>query len=152
ELTLKRVGNIDDLSVLLKVDTIMDGSGGSYPGTQTVPRHEKTKGPKLVPPPPERTKNFPGKDAKPQGKSVAKASALPLHQKILAVFRPAGKWSPAVLSGGAVIALLLAFGAYKILHRSSVATPNQPVLVQYAQVTVDPPDSTVTVNGAPMTD
>jgi tetratricopeptide (TPR) repeat protein len=171
ELAIKRVANVEDLSQLLRMETVLTGTDGrhgvvSKPGA-VPPRVEERKGPKLVDKSADKTKLFPTQDRKRKESTFqvvlreveaflhkAGAFSRDLERRTLAFARPAGQWSEIRLGavGGAIV--LIAVVGYLIVRSQSTQEkpPVNPVQRQYVHISPNPAGSTVTVDGKPITD
>ena len=166
ELAVKNVARVEDVNQVLRaeparVEPSLTGTNGwratmiqQAPG-QTAPRSTEKKGPQLV----DKTATA-TRAAKPPARHEYNFQtfihelgilAQQVQQRLLALARPAGKWSGVRLGTAGAVVILLPLLAYLAFHLPSMLKKS-PERQTTATVTiaVDPPDSTVTSEGKPV--
>ena len=162
ELAVKNVAHVEDVNQVLRVEPAITGTNGwratmvQQAVGQLAPRGGDKKGPQLV-------------DKTAIATKTAKATARPkpifhiftreletlgqyVQGKLLALARPGGKWSVVRLGTACAVVILLPLLVYLALHLPSMLkrSPERPTIASVT-VAADPPDSTVTTEGKPLT-
>jgi serine/threonine protein kinase len=160
ELAVKNVARVEDLNQVLRVEPALTGTNGwratmvQQAAAQVPPRSTEKKGPQLV----DRTAAA-TKAAKPSARSEYNFQtfirelgilAQQVQRRLLALARPAGKWSAVRLGTAAAIVILLPLLAYLALHPGMLKRSAQTQTTARVTITTDPPDATVTSEGNPI--
>ena len=173
EHAVKNKANVQDVSQVLRPEPALTGTAGwratmIQGAGQAAPSIPEKKGPQLVEKPSTTTKaeqtaagttREATKAAKPARKDKSQdftrqlsVLAKQVQAKVVALVRPNGRWSAARLGivGGIVVLLpLIAYLALHIPGAKKSGVENQPTAL--VTITTDPGDSTVTVDGKPIT-
>jgi len=160
ELTAKRVAKVDDLSELLRMETVRTGTDGraaaAVKPAPITPRAPERKGPQLVDKSADKTKVFPPPQPKEPQFQVFLRKVETLVQEtarqVLAFARPEGRWSEKRLGAVAVALVLIAVVGYFVLRPPRPAPSPPPAPTVYVEITVTPADASITSNGAPIGD
>jgi len=172
EHSVRRVAKVEDLTELLRVNTLTGTDGRTTVARKTIraqgaKRTEERKGPKLVGKNGEKTRLFEPSNGKGKASrlrpvllatEVFAADATAFAKKMVAdavrFARPAGKWPPARLGTVGAVVVLLVAGAYSVFHRPSPTKPSDQnvVSVRSVQITAEPSDSTIMSDGKPISD
>ena len=158
ELAVKNVARVEDVSQVLRPEPALTGTGGwratmVQQGTgQAAPRSTDKKGPQLVDKTAAATKTpKPGARSEYNFQTFIRELGIlaqQVQQRVLALARPAGKWSGVRLGTAAAVVILLPLLGYLAFHlpRLSKRSTETPVAAAVT-IATDPPDSTVTSDG-----
>ena len=160
ELAVKNVARVEDLNQVLRVEPALTGTDGwratmvQQGAAQAAPRGTEKKGPQLV----DKTATA-TKTAKPSPRQEYNSQtfirelgilAQQVQHRLLALARPAGKWSAVRLGTAAAIVILLPLLAYLAFHPTTLKKSAQTQTTANVAITTDPPDATVTSEGNPI--
>jgi hypothetical protein len=161
ELAVRNVARVEDVKQVLSVEPALTGTNGwratmvqQAPG-QAALRSTDRKGPQLVDKTATATKTAksPARPAFNFHTFVRELGILAqqVQQRLLALARPAGKWSGVRLGAVAGVVILLPLLAYLAFHLPGMLKKSAETQTT-ATVTIatDPPDSTVTSEGKPV--
>ena len=160
ELAVRNVARVEDVKQVLSAEPVLTGTAGwratmvqQAPG-QAAPRTTDKKGPQLV----DKTVTA-TKTAKPPARPKFNfhtfvrefgIMAQQVQGRLLALARPAGKWSGARLGAAAAIVILLPVLAYLAFRLPGMLKKSAETQAASVTIAADPADSTVTSEGKPV--
>jgi len=161
EVAVKNVAKVEDVKQVLRDEPALTGTGGwratmiQQPPGQAAPRPQERKGPQLVGKTSATTTvtKTPARQAYNFQTFVRELALLAkeVQRRLLSLARPGGKWSTLRLGLAAGIVILLPLIVYVALLPPSKSTKNTETHpVAMVQITTEPVDSAIKVDGQPI--